>query len=101
MTMAASDQHYRSPKTLDILFAVSCIVMLLSLILMFVQDYFKDFKSEQRVFRDVETALAERQMGDQLFALMHDESVSGFDAAFQAADDAEKEVERLTAAAKK
>ena len=33
---------------------------------MFMQDYFLEFKEEQRGFRDVEAALAQRQALDQL-----------------------------------
>jgi cytochrome c2 len=58
--MAASDKTYRSQKTLDIVFAVTGILMLLSIVGMFAQDYFREFKTEQRSFRDVETAMAER-----------------------------------------
>lgn len=60
--MAATDQHYRNQKTLDILFGVTCILMLLSIIGMFAQDFLREFKVEQRVFRDVETAMAERDL---------------------------------------
>src|SRR5688572_8665096 len=60
--MAATDQHYRNQKTLDIVFAVSCIAMLLSTIWMFWDDYNKQWKKEQRAFRDVEEALNERAM---------------------------------------
>src|SRR2546423_1332700 len=72
--MAASDQHYRSQKTLDIVFAVSCVAMLLTIGLMFAQDFFRDFKAEQRVFRDVETAAAERELADHLFVMMRDDA---------------------------
>jgi mono/diheme cytochrome c family protein len=60
--MAATDQHYRNQKTLDIVFAVSCIAMLLCTLWMFWDDYSKPWKREQRVFRDVETAMNERAM---------------------------------------
>lgn len=60
--MAATDQIYRSQRLLDIVFGVSCLLMLLSVVWMFAQDYYRDFKVEQRQFRDVETALAERAM---------------------------------------
>src|SRR5260370_6751847 len=59
--MAATDQTYRNQKTLDIVFAVSSILMLVSIIWMFVQDYNREWKTEQRVFRDVETAMFTRQ----------------------------------------
>ncbi|MGL4552803.1 MAG: c-type cytochrome, partial [Gemmataceae bacterium] len=64
--MAASDQHYRSQKTLDLVFGVSCALMLLSTLWMLVQDFSRDFKGVQRQFRDVESTLAERDMVDKL-----------------------------------
>jgi cytochrome c2 len=64
--MAASDQTYRSQKLLDIVFAVTGILMLLSIVGMFTQDYFREFKVEQRRFRDVEAAMAERSLLDVL-----------------------------------
>ncbi|MFL5242765.1 MAG: c-type cytochrome [Gemmataceae bacterium] len=60
--MAASDQHYRSQRILDIVFAVSCVLMLVSILWMMYDDYTREFKTVQRKFRDVETGLAERQM---------------------------------------
>src|SRR5262245_47153740 len=60
--MAATDQTYRSQRTLDAVFGASCLLMLISVVWMFAQDYFREFKVEQRDFRDVETALAERDM---------------------------------------
>src|SRR5437016_445320 len=64
--MAATDKHYRDQYTLDIVFALSSILMLVSLIWMFVDDYNREFKHEQRSFRDVEAALAQRQALDQM-----------------------------------
>jgi mono/diheme cytochrome c family protein len=64
--MAATDQPYRNQRVLDIVFAVSCILMLLSAIWMFVQDYARDWKGDQRQFRDVETAVNERLMLERL-----------------------------------
>ncbi len=60
--MAATDQHYRNQKALDVVFGVSCLLMLISTIWMFVQDYNREFKKVQREFRDVEAALNERAM---------------------------------------
>src|SRR5437016_1597103 len=60
--MAATDQTYRSQRRLDVVFGLSCLVMLASIVWMFYQDYHREFKAEQREFRDVEEALAERQM---------------------------------------
>jgi mono/diheme cytochrome c family protein len=64
--MAATDQHYRNQKTLDVVFGVSCLLMLISVIWMFVQDYNREFKKIQREFRDVEAALNERAMLNRL-----------------------------------
>src|SRR5438045_924659 len=64
--MAATDQHYRSQKTLDIVFGVSCGALLLSTIWMFAADYLRPVKAVQRQFRDVEAALAEHDMVDKL-----------------------------------
>lgn len=64
--MAATDQNYRNQRALDIVFAVTSILMLLSVLWMFVQDYNREFKKEQRRFRDVESALAQRLALDQL-----------------------------------
>ncbi len=64
--MAATDKPYRKQKTLDIVFAVSCILMLLSVLWMLVADYNRQFKAVQRTFRDVESVLNERQMLAQL-----------------------------------
>jgi mono/diheme cytochrome c family protein len=60
--MAATDQTYRNQKGLDIVFGVSCVLMLVGVVWMFWQDYSRPFKVEQRDFRDVEAAIAERQM---------------------------------------
>ena len=64
--MAATDKPFRSQKALDVVFAVSCILMLVSVIWMFVQDYARDWKGDQRNFRDVETAVNERLMLERL-----------------------------------
>jgi cytochrome c2 len=64
--MAATDQTYRNQKMLDIVFAVSCILMLIGTIWMFWQDYDREFKHVQREFRDVEEAMNQYQMLAQL-----------------------------------
>ncbi|MHB1422036.1 MAG: c-type cytochrome [Gemmataceae bacterium] len=64
--MAATSETYRSQHTLDIVFAVSCILMLLGTFWMFWQDYDREFKHVQREFRDVEEAMNEYQMLAQL-----------------------------------
>jgi mono/diheme cytochrome c family protein len=64
--MAATDQTYRKQKSLDIVFAVSSILALLSIVWMLVQDYNREFKRVQREFRDVEEAVAQRGIVDRL-----------------------------------
>jgi mono/diheme cytochrome c family protein len=64
--MAATDKHYRSQYTLDIVFALSCILMLVGVVWMFVADFNREWKPVQRTFRDVETARNERLMLDML-----------------------------------
>jgi cytochrome c2 len=64
--MAATDKALRDQKRLDIVFAVSSILMLISIVMMYAQDYFREFKNEQRVFRDVESRLAQRLALDQI-----------------------------------
>src|SRR6266403_184143 len=58
--MAASDQTYRNQKALHVVFAASSVVMLVTTGWMFWDDYNRPFKTEQRVFRDVEEELAKR-----------------------------------------
>src|SRR5580765_1260045 len=60
--MAASDATYRNTRTLNIIFAASSVVMLLTIIGMFAEDYFRDWKIEQRLFYDVEEEMAKRDM---------------------------------------
>jgi mono/diheme cytochrome c family protein len=60
--MAATDKTYRNQRVLDIVFGVSCVLMLLSVVWMFVQDYNREFKAVQRDFRRVEESLNEFQM---------------------------------------
>ena len=82
--MAATDQTYRSQRALDIFFAVSCLLMLASIVWMFVADYNREWKTEQREFRDVESALAQRIALDKL------PSVADFKAAKKAVEDERK-----------
>src|SRR3954451_9504771 len=58
--MAATDQMYRSQRLLDIVFAVSGVLMLVRIVAMFAQDYNRDYKVEIRRFRDVEEGMANR-----------------------------------------
>src|SRR5436190_1608529 len=59
--MAATDQNYRNQYILDIVFAVSSILMLASIVWMLWDDYMREYKTEQRQFRDVEAAMAQRE----------------------------------------
>jgi mono/diheme cytochrome c family protein len=68
--MAATDQNYRNQYMLDVVFAVSSILLLVSIVVMLAveQGYMslgeannKRWKEEQRVFRDVEVAMAQRE----------------------------------------
>jgi mono/diheme cytochrome c family protein len=85
--MAATDQLYRNQKLLDITFGVTSILMLLSIVGMFTQDYFRSFKVEQRAFRDVEYGLAQRSMLDAL----PQQYLTTLVAAEKEGDDAKKE----------
>jgi cbb3-type cytochrome oxidase cytochrome c subunit len=64
--MAATDQTYRSQRTLDIVFGVSCLLMLGSIVWMLWVDYNRDYKTIQRQFREVDEALTQRAMLDKL-----------------------------------
>ena len=64
--MAATDKPHRNQKTLDMVFAVSCILMLLSVVWMMWADYNREYKNVGRLFRDLESVVAERQMIAQL-----------------------------------
>src|SRR5437588_11453634 len=64
--MAATDKFFRNQKALDMVFAVSSILMLVSVVMMLGQDYFREFKDEQRVFRDVEAKVAQRLALEQI-----------------------------------
>lgn len=64
--MAASDKPFHNQRTLDIVYAVSCVLMLLSIVWMLWQDYAREYKTEQRAFREVEVALAQRSALEQV-----------------------------------
>ena len=64
--MAATDKHYRNQKTLNLLFAFSCVAMLLSILWMLVDDYKREYKQVQRDFRDVEESVSLNAMLDRL-----------------------------------
>lgn len=80
--MAATDKPFRSQRVLDIVFGVSNLLMLISIVWMLWQDHFREYKTEQRVFRDVESALAQR------IALKNLPSAEEFDKAEKALTDA-------------
>ncbi|MFX8351025.1 hypothetical protein ABTL64_19115, partial [Acinetobacter baumannii] len=58
--MAATDQPYRNQRWLDIVFGVSCLLMLAAVLWMFYDDQYRDWKKEQRQFRNVSEAMAQR-----------------------------------------
>ncbi|MGE3808391.1 MAG: hypothetical protein AB7K24_27325, partial [Gemmataceae bacterium] len=95
--MAATDKTYRNQNTLDIVFGVSCVLMLLSVIWMFAQDYFRAYKVQQRDFRDVEVAMAQRDMigllPDDARKEQIDAAVKDLDEKLKARNQAEKEIE--------
>lgn len=93
--MAASDKPYRPQKTLDIVFGVSSLLMLLSIVWMFGQDFYRPFKVVQREFRNVEEAVAEQQMLDRVpsteqFAAI-DKLTGEVEAGKKAVEDAKKD----------
>src|SRR5712692_9373906 len=55
--MAATDQTYRNQRILDIVFAASCVLMLLSIVAMFSQDFFQEWKRDQNTFNDADEAM--------------------------------------------
>jgi mono/diheme cytochrome c family protein len=64
--MAATEQFYRKQKTLDMVFGLSCIAMLVTALWMFADDYNREYKGEQREFRNVEEAVNEHSMLDKM-----------------------------------
>lgn len=64
--MAATDKPFRDQHGLDIVFGVSNILMLLAVFWMFWQDYAREYKVDQRAFRQVEVAVAQQQAMSQL-----------------------------------
>jgi cbb3-type cytochrome oxidase cytochrome c subunit len=63
--MAATDKPFRNQYTLDIVFGVSCVLLLLVTGWMLYDDHFRSFKPIQRTFRDVEEALYVQQMDEK------------------------------------
>src|ERR1700735_5089151 len=59
--MAASDKPFRSQRSLDIVFAISNILMLLSVVWMMWADYAREYKTKGRIFRDLEVSMAQQQ----------------------------------------
>jgi cbb3-type cytochrome oxidase cytochrome c subunit/mono/diheme cytochrome c family protein len=59
--MAARDDTYRNQRWLDIVFALSGVALLASMIWMFAKDYFREYRPVQQRGRQVEVALLLRQ----------------------------------------
>src|SRR5215213_9060734 len=97
--MAATDQTYRSQRALDIVFGVSSLLMLVSIVLMFMQDYNRPWKTEQRVFLKVESVAAQRDALDQVFQITdrYDEAMLKVDKALHKRRQNEKRIEELDA----
>jgi len=68
--MAATDQTYRNQRALDVAFGVSSLLMLASIVLMFAQDYFRPWKTEQRAFMKVESVMAERDAFEDVISMV-------------------------------
>lgn len=64
--MAATDKPYRNQHKLNILFAISCVLMLLSILWMLERDYNRSYKEDQRTFRRAEELIFLRSMLTQL-----------------------------------
>ena len=83
--MAASDQFYRPIKTLHVIFALSSLLMLFSIVWMLWVDHNRPYKAEQQVFRaDVKMARAQHKAVENL------PSKKAFDKALKELEDAEK-----------
>src|SRR5258708_2888177 len=90
--MAATDQNYRQQKTLDIVFAVSSILMLLSIFWMLWDDYNREFKHVQRKFRDVEDEIFLRAMLDKMPDTEHIDAIKEAYKMLEAAKDEMRKV---------
>src|SRR5689334_24322535 len=60
--MAATDKPYRNQYRLDVVFGVSCVLLLFSVGWMMYDDHYRPWKRVQRTFRDVEEAMSLQQM---------------------------------------
>jgi len=63
--MAATDKPYRNQYRLDVVFGVSCILLLGSTVWMMYDDTYRAYKPVQRTFRDVEEAVYVQQMDEK------------------------------------
>ena len=94
--MAASDKPFHNQRVLDIVFAVSNILMLVSVIWMLYADYQREYKVEQREFLRIQQALHQRLALEQI------PSEDDFKTKEQSVKDAraerEKKINDLTAA---
>src|SRR6266850_8038427 len=92
--MAATDTLYRNVKTLNVVFAVTSLLMLATIIGMFAEDYYRDWKVEQRSFRDVEEQMAVRGL---LAATPSEKALDDIEAAERQLREARAEVEAAKA----
>ncbi len=63
--MAATDKPYRNQYRLDVVFGVTCILLLGSTVWMMYDDHYRAYKPVQRTFRDVEEALYVQSMDEK------------------------------------
>jgi mono/diheme cytochrome c family protein len=63
--MAATDKPFRSQYKLDVVFGVSCVLLLATTAWMLYDDHYRPFKPVQRTFRDVEESLYVQQMAEK------------------------------------
>jgi mono/diheme cytochrome c family protein len=84
--MAATDKPYRNQYRLDVVFGVSCLLLLLSTAWMLYDDHYRPFKPIQREFRDVEEALYSQQLAEKYPQDQYDAIKEKWNQAAEAAD---------------
>src|SRR5436309_15802335 len=86
--MAATDKNYRPLTALHAVFGVTCVLMLLSTVAMFSQDYFQQWKRDQQLMRTTASAVAQRQALNRL----PEDLVAKISTAEQEVEEANKQV---------
>src|SRR5262245_27683652 len=91
--MPATEETYRRQSTLHVVFAITSIAMMLSMVWMILADHLRPWKQVQRQFHDVETAkleAAEKQRLEDL-RLKHRAEIDRIDADIRRAEAEESE----------